>query len=493
MNAESHPAIALRPPVGSVTQEKVGENRAVTRRSTSDRWVLLIVGGCFAIFTAIRFRALTSDSFMTLAAGRWVSRHGLPSVDHLTVAGQGRRWIDVEWLGQWLLYRIWEIGGYPLIAVAAALLPTISFGILARILFERGAHPRRVLKWTVLALAAAVPDMAIRSQQFAYPLFAGLVWLLLRDLERPSTRRAAGALAIVVVWANLHGSVLVGAGLLVAYGLWRCLRQPGYLMLAIAAAASPLATPYGLRTIAYYRSVLGNSAIRHFSSEWQPALPTNLPAIGFFALVCAVVVSVVLGLRHDWRPPRPLFIATLGLIIAGFVAMRWEAWAAFPAVVLACDALNRAQPQSARPIPRWVFVAVPLVATAGLLLLVTEQRTTFEKGFPTTAIAQVRAYAKAHPASLVLADDHSSDALLWIEPRLEGRVAFDDRLEVFPQRQVDRWGSFIRGHDLSLVRGYDVLLVSNENTDLLKRVESLHGWRLVYQGANGIVAVRDSA
>jgi MFS family permease len=473
-------------------QEASREQRVLARTATTDSWVLLVSGGCFAIFTLTRFRTLTPDSFMTLIGGRWVSQHGLPSVDHLTVVGQGRRWVDVEWLSQWLFYRFWQLGGYPLVAIAAAALPAISAAILARILFERGAHPRRVVKWTALVLAIAVPDMAVRSQQFAYPLFAGLVWILLRDLERPSARRAAAALAVVVVWANLHGSVLVGAGLVVAYGLWRGLRQPAYFLLAIAAAASPLATPYSLRTIDYYRSVLGNSAIRHFSSEWQPASPASLAALGFFALVLTFAVAVTLGLRHGWRPQWPLLFATVGLIVAGFVAMRWEAWAAFPTVVLACDALNKAQPHSARPVPRWVPVAIPVAAIAGLLLLVIERRTAFEKGSAATAISQVGEYAAAHPRSLVLADDSSSDALLWKQPGLEGRVAFDDRLELFPQHQVDRWGSFIRARDVSLARHYDVVLVTAGNTDLLKRVESLAGWKVRYQGADGIVAVRDS-
>ena len=429
---------------------------------------------------------------MTLVDGRWVSEHGLPSGDHLTVVGQGRRWVDVDWLSQLFVYRIWQIGGYPLVAVTAAVLAAISFGILARILFERGAHPRRVLKWTALALAASMPDMAVRSQMFAYPLFAILVWMLLRDLERPSALRAAGAFAVVVVWTNLHGSALLGAGLLAAYGVWRGLRQPRYFLLAIAAAAAPLATPYGLETIDYYRSVLGNGAIRRFSSEWQPASPTAPGALGFFALVLALAVAGTLGLRQGWRPSRPLLVATLGLVAAGFVAMRWEAWAAFLAVVLACDALNRAQPHGARPVPRWVSVAVPLAAAAGLLLLVTESQPAFEQSSPTAAINRVGQYVRAHPASLVLADDRSSDALLWEQPRLEGRVAFDDRLENFPQHQVDRWRSFVRAQDLGLARRYDVLLVSSGSTDLLKRIESLPGWRLRYKGADGIVAVRDS-
>jgi len=61
-----------------------------------------------------------------------------------------------------------------------------------------------------------------------------------------------------------------------------------------------------------------------------------------------------------------------------------------------------------------------------------------------------------------------------------------------PAGQEDRWGSFIRARDVSLARRYDVLLVTSGNTGLLKQVESLAGWQVRYNGADGIVAVRDS-
>jgi hypothetical protein len=479
---------------------------AKPKGGSAHAWALLIAGGGFAILTLVRFRALTSDSFMTLVGGREVSRHGLPALDHLTVAGAGRHWIDQQWLAQWVLYRAWVAGGYPLLALLASVLVASAFGVLALILFERGAHPRRVIKWTLLAFATALPDMAIRAQDFAYPLFALLVWLLLRDLDAPpSSRRMAAAAALLLVWANLHGSVLVGSLLVAAYCAWRTLtwalrsRRTAalFLLTGLVAVASPLATPYGARTARYYDNVLGNAAIRRFSSEWKPATPTTIAAIAFFALVAALVFALVLGWRRKVHPSKPLLAAAAVSVIAGFVELRWQTWAAFPATVIAVDTLNASDPDPkpiARPRRRWVDVTVGLAAALGVLVLFAQRESRFERTAPLGAIAAVSRYADAHPGTRILGDDHSSDALLWKRPELSGRVGLDDRLEVFAPKTVNQWFDYIVGRSGAshgLTAGYDLLVASRANAALTKRLLSMSGWRVLYKGHDGVALARD--
>jgi hypothetical protein len=121
------------------------------------------------------------------------------------------------------------------------------------------------------ATVMALPALFVRAQDFALPLFALLLALCLIDAEheRPG-RRMILVLPLLAVWANLHGSVLVGAGLAVAYLLYRGLAMArkgwrrsasGCLLLTVAAAVMPLATPYGLHIITYYTELLGNPAV----------------------------------------------------------------------------------------------------------------------------------------------------------------------------------------------------------------------------------------
>jgi hypothetical protein len=440
----------------------------------------MVGGGCFALLALARVRTLTSDSFMTLVGGRWIAQHGLPHVDHLTVAGTGRRWIDEQWLAQWTMYELWNAGGYALLATVAAALVASAFAVLAFTLVRRGSHPRRAVKWTVLALAVTLPDVSIRAQDFAYPLFALLAWLLLREL---TVTTATAAIALLALWANLHGSVLVGSLLVAA----ACARRVKFLPWAAAALAAPLATPYGFSVVHYYGSVLGNSALQRFASEWKPAFEDPLAAVGFFGLVVVVAYVLVTGRRDHVRAPMPLLLVTVALVVAGFAELRWETWAAFPAVVLATDVLNAYDPGGAKPRRRGVVeAAIALAAVVGVVVLATERVSRFEATPPRGAIDAAAGYANTHPSARILADDTSSDALLWTHPELAGRVGFDDRLEVYAPSGVDAWADWIEGKRPPLP-GYRVFVASSRNDALVGKLRKLTP---LYAGKDGVAARR---
>src|SRR3954471_10093235 len=72
-----------------------------------------------------------------------------------------------------------------------------------------------------LVAAAAVPQLAqdwqLRAQSFAYVLFVAVLALLVADQRRASSR-VLWCLPLLVLWANLHGSVAVGALLVAVRG-----------------------------------------------------------------------------------------------------------------------------------------------------------------------------------------------------------------------------------------------------------------------------------
>jgi len=310
--------------------------------------------------------------------------------------------------------------------------------------------------------------------------FALLVWLLLRDL---TVARATAGLALLVVWANLHGSVLVGSLLLGA----ACVRQVRFLPWAVAALAAPLATPYGWSIVHYYSSVLGNSALQRFASEWKPASADPVAAVGFFALVVVVAYVLAAGWRQGVRPPAPLLVVTVVLMAAGFAELRWETWAAFPAAVLATDVLNRYQRGTAEPRRgRLIGAFITLAAAGGVAALATESPSSFEQTLPSRAMTAGARYADEHPGARILADDDSADGLLWRHPELEGRVAFDDRLEIYPAAAVNAWADWILGKRPPPA-GYVVLVASSSNRAL---VRSLRTMRVLYAGKDGVAARR---
>jgi hypothetical protein len=474
---------------------------AVEDRAPRFAWSALVFGIAFATLAIVRFGSFGSDTFMTLVGGREIADHGLPSVERLTSEGLARPWVDQQWLAQLTFYRTWEGLGGAGAALVAALLTAAAFAILAAILLERGASPRRAVKWSLLAFAVALPNTAVRAQAFAYLLFIALVWLILRDAEgRGGWFSLAAAVPLLVLWANLHGSVVLGVLLLAAYCAWKCVRllkthrrSSGlYAAVGIAAIVSPLATPYGSDTLSYYQAVLGNDAIRGFASEWQPAKPLSLPALGFYVFVVAVAVVVLQAWRRDVRPEPALAVATFGVCLAGFYAMRWETWAALLGTILAADLLNaQGRPSSSPHNLRRPAVAAAALVLASVIALAAHPFEGVNTVTPLGAMTAANRFALEHPGALILADDASADALLWHHPSLAGRVAFDARLEIFREEDVRRWGDFIRGRpDAAFLDRYDVLLAADANSDLRQRLKTLRGWRVLYEDGAGIAVVR---
>jgi hypothetical protein len=464
-------------------------------------WPVLAFGIFFGLLSDVRFRSFNSDTYLTLTAGRDVAHHGLPELERLTLGAAGHHWVDQQWLAQWMFFRAWQGGGNAGVALLAAALTGGAFALLTALLLSRGTTPGRALEWSVLAFAVALPDTGVRAQAFAYPLFVGLVWLLLRDLEgRGSPIALWSAVALLVVWANLHGSVLLGAVLAAAYCAWQAVRRFGderrasvlYAAVGVAALAAPFATPYGLDTLSYYRAVLANPAIRSFSSEWQSARPTTVAALGFFVFVITLAAVLWKALRRGVRPDPALLIATVALCVAGFYALRWEAWAAIVGVVLCADLLVRRQasPKTGPGRVRAVLVLGMILVVASSMALSTQPASRFGSAGPVGAMRAAARYAAAHPRTAILADDRSADALLWAHPELAGRVGFDDRLEIYGRAEVRRWAAFIRGNRSPLPRSYDILVAGEGNHRLVRRIRALSDWRLIYDRSDGTVAVR---
>jgi hypothetical protein len=487
-------AVAWRT-TGHVTREIADARRAIGWRS-------IVFMTTFVLAAGSHTRHLITDSYVALFSGRLVAHQGIPILDPLTVAGSGRTWIDQQWLGQLLLYRTWLVGGYAGLALVSALLYAAALTLLFHLLLARGASTRRALKWTALGFCGSLIDLTARPQDFAYPLFMVVLVMLLCVTGREPVRRRwmVGVLALLVLWANLHGSVLLGVVMVTGHCLLRGLRSTEfasrwwYLATAAMAPLTVMVTPYGYLTIDYYRSVLGNGAIRDFSTEWQPATPTSLAAIGYLAVVAAVLFVVVRCWRRGVRPSLELALIALAFGVAGISAIRWGSWASFVGVVLATDLLNRAEPTTAARVrvPRLVAAPVILAVVALVAAFANASQSRFMDHAPLGAMTAASRYAAGHPGTRILADDLSSSALLWLYPQLDGRVALDGRLEIYRQSDVRQWVAYIRARpgSMALTRGYQIFVASASNVPLCHALRALPQTRTIYSGPDGIVVIR---
>ncbi len=454
-------------------------------------------------------RYLFADSFYDLYAGRFIVANGLPHVNVATVTASSAAWTDQQWLAQVLYYLAWRAGGYRLLAALSAVLVTSGFAILAGLIIRRRIPAARAFAWTLVAFAVCIGNTGIRAQSFAYPCLAVVLWLVLEDSDAPSARpRTWLLIPVLVLWANTHGSVLLGAALAAGYAGCRAalaLRRgdrksaAAYLALAFSSALTVICTPYGTRVLGYYLRFAFNPALRHDVAEWAPPDPRNPVSMAFFAAVLLVALSLIVAWRRGCRPhPMLAALALISLALA-LTAARNQAWFGFCGALLAADALARAGagrvPEFDRRFERAVLATLAGLALASLATLAVTGNGQFYAQTPVAAIRAAAAEAGRNPALRVLGDDYSGTAMLWLEPELFGRVGFDVRFEEYSQAELRAYVDFlfVRGPGWQrAARGYAIIVASRRHGRLVHALAQLPGWRVSYSDATGIVLVKPS-
>lgn len=425
--------------------------------------LLVIVLGAFAIvFVLSLHRQLVVDGWMAIVSGRWIVQHGLPTHDALTVFAHGHRWIDQQWLAQLALYGLWRVGGVKLALFVHAML--VTSGLVGAALFARtrGATARSVTWIAIPVLIAYYPVASVmRPQSFAFPLSAAVLWLVLADARRPS-RRVFWTLPLLVLWTNLHGSVVLGAALVSLNGLVGTIQQrrPSgrNFALLLAPWVCVFASPYGPHLPTYYEKILVGGDFKQFVTEWAP---TTLSA-----QTAAVYLVVLGGLWLLGRAGReaPLLdqVAFVITSVLAFEAVRNTAWIGLVALAVLpplVDRLRNApaeEPARLNRILSVTILATLVIAVAGVAAKSTNW---FTSGFPTAAAKA--ASTAAGPHGRVYASSRYADWLLWSRPNLAGRVAYDARFELLSAAQLRRIAGFQDrvGNWQATAHGFDVFVL----------------------------------
>ena len=500
--------VSLRP-AGRI--QRPAAARAAGQATPFLPWLVALVALSLTV-SLVYSRYLFADSYYDLYAGRYIVQHGIPHRNVVTVVAHGAPWIDQQWLAHVLYYAAWAAGGYPAVAVLSSLVLTSGFAVLMLAMRGRGVPPARAFLWTCGTVIVYLGNIPIRAQSFAYPLFALTLWLVVADSRAPRLQpRTWLALPVLVLWANTHGSVLIGAAMVGLYAGYRAvvtvLRRAGpravlgYLALGAAGAVSVLCTPYGTGVIGYYKSVNRVApALSHYVTEWQRPNPLYLVSMGFFALLIAVVIAIAVAWRRGTRPDPVLAAIALGLLVMALTAIRNQAYFAFAGSLLAAGTLARssagrspALSQAFSRVTAGVLAAAALIATG---LIATEPAGKFESLVPVRAIDVAAALAARHPGARILADEWSSPPTLWLHPATFGRVGYDARLEQFSVSQLRAYATFLSARRpgwQDLLRGYDIVVVNRKQHDWLgTALTRLPGWQVAYSSRAGLVLERAS-
>ena len=181
-------------------------------------------------------------------------------------------WVNVPVLGELVFHALQVVGGDRGFLVAQLIAVTAALTLLALGMRALGASDAASAVVLMLVFFAAVPSfLIVRAQLFSLVLFCAAL-LLLRAESRRSSRRVWLLVPLIVLWANLHGGVLLGLAIAAAYlVLERARREPVVAAsVLIACCAALFLTPALLDSGHYYLGVLRSEAAQRGEGLWAP-------------------------------------------------------------------------------------------------------------------------------------------------------------------------------------------------------------------------------
>jgi hypothetical protein len=411
---------------------------------------------------------LLSDTWLVILGGREVVQHGLPHHDTLTLWSHGRTWVDQQWLGQLFFYGLYALGGIKLALAGHVVAASTAFIVALVAARWRGGSTRAVCWLALPSIFLLIwGSWNARAQSLALLLFVGLLWLLMADARKPS-RRVFLFVPLLAVWANVHGTAVTGAVLVVLYGLTYALERrrtpwrswlPRALALTLAPIACLFASPYAGELPGYYHLMFTNSGLRTYVVEWRPTAP-SLQTAPFFALAFLAVWLVGRSPQRLFRFEKIVLGLTLLMALQSIRGVIWFTLALLMLVPVALDGVLKPNVAAMRyTLLNKALVAVTMAGVvAGTAAVATKPSSWALRGYPQGALAAVDRVEHQHPGAHIYANEMFGDWLLLERPALRGRLAFDIRFELASKQQlkqlvdirrrVDGWRAAVSSYSL---------------------------------------------
>jgi hypothetical protein len=318
------------------------------------------------------------DTYWHLAVARWILEHRtFPTTDPFSHTMAGEPWIAFEWLSELAYAAAHVAAGWSGVAVLAALAIALTFGLLTWFL----ARELEIVPTLALVTAACIltaPHLLARPHLLAMPLMVAWVGMLVRAVDRgaPPPFRL---LPLIVLWANLHGSVCLGIAFIAPTALEALVQadrhqRPNVLktwaLFAILAVAAASLTPYGWQTLLMPIHTLGLGEGLSIILEWQPQ---NFGKLGGFEI--CLLSGIGYALYRGLTLPPIRIVVLIGLIHLALSQSRHaDLLAMFAPLFLARPLAQQSSGASARRdsegAPDLVALKLPVPAAVGLALAI---------------------------------------------------------------------------------------------------------------------------
>ena len=432
-----------------------------------------------------------------IAAGRWIMEHGrIPTTDPFSHSMPGHSWVAHEWLPEIAYAFAFNQASFAGVAAVVALALMALAGITFAWLRPR-AGPIALLGAFASLYLVLQPFYLARPHVIAWVFLAGWTASLLsaRSKDRlPSW----WLLPLMLVWANVHASFLIGFIVAGAIGLddciqhrWKPERVMRWVAFGVAGLLVTLINPSGFHGLIYPFSVSGMSSLPAIT-EWGASTPQFSP---YFYIVLLAMTGALLLKRPTFRVGELLLLLlTLGM---AFMHLRHQAMFIIIAVLIVTPKLSNRTAEDGRPLfhsakDRRVWLAGAALLAAGILSLRVIVPLTPKETYsnPRRLLAHVPAEMRGKPVF----NEYSLGGpliLAGIKPFIDGRS--DMYGDAFTQNYLKIVGGDRKAF-ADAVRRYGIRWTILQKGDpLAKMLDSSPGWRRVYSDSVGVIHVQRNA
>ena len=465
---------------------------APIERFTFDRLLTTLI--FLTVALAACLMPAQNDTWWQLRAGRDMWRaHDVLLRDTFSHTAYGSFWPNHEWLSQTIFYGLYAVGGLPLLTLSAAAAVVGAWAIAWR---QTPASTRTRFLLTASVVVAACSTWSPRPQVLSLLLTMATVALL-------RGRRYAWLPPVFLLWANLHGAVVMGVWLLAVALAASFVEEPRASPRLLAAAALSVAatflTPLGGR---FWIDILQSlQRIRRLGiAEWAPPRLADPMLIPFWLTLIALAGLVLIRGRSVWRGQvsrqqghLTLCACALALVPLALTAARNVP----PFLMVAVPALAALMPQRAAGVDRTPTARPRLnlaLTTTASVAAVTTLVVAYAGG------ASHLAWTPLPPASLAALDACPGNLynrydeggyLIWFAP--DRKVFLDGRQDpyspalVAEQVRVEATGDFA-----ATFRRYDIRCAYTPAGSLVTARLVQAGWRPLYRDQQWAVLAADT-
>jgi hypothetical protein len=433
-----------------------------------------------------------------------LQQHAIPRTDPYSFTAAGASWVEHEWLWQVTMALVHHATGDIGMLLANAILVGAALALVYLRLRIRGLSALFASAGAAAALTQLILPAGVRPGMVTALLSA--MYLFAFEAYERSKRWPwlAALIPCQAIWANSHGSYVLGLALCGIYAVaarvdqrsWRAALPWAGLGGALAAAS--LANPYGWRLIEF-TLFAARLPVNRQIAEWQAPDFTSMSAAPLLALlVLSAAAAAALRVR---RTPWPRAKAQVGLLLFATAGSLWSnqmqllyAIAAAPTVIeMLCHVL--------RPEPRdqisWPSGACLLLAGAAVVLAGPAQRLSpanYERALAATFPVNAVDYIERNQLQGPMWNEYDwGGYLIGALPHVP--VFVDGRTEVYGQEFLERYFAVQRGlappNELFQAYGVRLALTRREGpvTDELHQDAE---WQEVYRDDMAAVFVRQA-